>query len=147
MRTPLPTHRGTLLVILGLVEQELVIRIHGSSGAGDARAFSPWLECDRRNEIDEACRELAARLGQPTVKPAYCIGLRKLERSNTELVLQRVRDSQRWLRETREWIPTAERTREEHFCELLIDGWHTYAEPYWQERLQAHSAAAVNSSL
>lgn len=109
-------------------------------------AYAPAQEAERADAVDRVCaelaRELALRLTARSVRPLQVdLGAELLE-----LVLWRLRDAQRQLRQGRpmRWTPGQNVTL--FLDRLLVEAWHSYAERYWLERVERFVASRETHS-
>jgi hypothetical protein len=121
--------------ILGRLE-ELAQSLNGRLQT-DPLPDSPRQEAEFFDVVDRLCRRITAgpdecaSESETAARPRFTPFLRPL-------VLRRIRDAQRYVR-TASIVSLLERGDPTNlYRELLVDWWHTFAEPYWIERMEQH---------
>lgn len=133
----LPTWNTRILTALENMESEIQLRLASEVGASVLReSYSPFLEADRAEEVDRVCAdvalELARREGSISLMPMTVL----MSIQITDLVMWRIRDAQRQVKGMLSNVWNADPDAFRIFHSLLVDSWHSYAEPYWLERLE-----------
>lgn len=137
----LPLKHTDILVALGRIEAEMRLRLDNDPDS-QAERYSPFAEVDCSKEVDGICTEVAQELARRQRKELPN-AIRRLSAKLAELVIWRLRDAQRHVRETRTTHWHAGADPEGLFERLLVESWHTYAESYWMERLERCSETAA----
>lgn len=121
-----------LLSRLEKVADGLLFRVASVTVLAETPApYHPADEVERADEVDAACSLIATALaegGLQTSDVAF-----RVHMNLAPLVLWRIRDAQRHLREAPlVWDATTD--LQTGLRLLLVDSWHTYGEKYWLER-------------
>ena len=138
-----PLRSYSVLLALERMAGEIHFRL-GSQDGGSVlvEPYSPMQEAESADEVDLVCeivaRELARRHRSASSNPGFV----KMSIDVSPLVLWRLRDAQRHLRESRQAQWPANTSVERFYSRLLVESWHRYAESYWMGRLEMVSALA-----
>jgi hypothetical protein len=138
-----PFRRSDALEILERMAAQLRLSVMTPQGESVApEPYSPDQEVERSEEVDEVC----ARLAQEFAPHSCALSLQgaaiRMKPGIAELVLWRIEDARRHLQRlsTVQWPVKMKPALILH--QLLIDSWHTYAEPFWLERVERAKSSA-----
>ena len=104
----------------------------------EAPQYSPDYEVQYANQVDHYCSLMTLGPG-----PGREVRFPKLTPVMTILVICRLRDAQRHVRSLSSGDPVGNRPPSAIYRDLLVEGWHSYAESYHVERRRVHSEIAV----
>jgi hypothetical protein len=123
-----------LLSMLAMIAGQLQAQLNGASARKPQ--YSPYLEAERAKDVDDACTEICRELLSPGGKSKGSGGLPLMSDCIAELVLWRVRDAFRHCRDSGALQAQGKASEAIVADDLLVEGWHSYAEPYWLERMK-----------
>jgi hypothetical protein len=109
--------------------------------------YSPFAEAERAEDVDRVCAQVARELARRQRSRYESHHAVKMSASTAVLVLCRIRDAQRHLQQTGSIQLNSTSDMEQLFSSLLIESWHSYAEPYWLERLELHHLINAEASI